>query len=192
MTTWGNSNTNGGTEATWFTNSCRALRGTFPNVADATLVSVSINLRRASASLDRVFRLAVYTGGTSDTDPTGATLLEDLGELSTGTGASADVLTTYTANSVSSPTIPANTRVWLFGKHNFASLSMRTGNTRTTELSTGWRNVVGMASNSSGTAFESTVPSVTTGGSDTTQEFSWWLDYTIGGGGTVFRQWFAL
>ena len=60
------------------------------------------------------FRIAVYTGGVSNTDPTGATLLEDLGQFPNPTGGA----TWNTVTSTTHPTFALGARLWIGFKHN--------------------------------------------------------------------------
>lgn len=70
--------------------------GISPSGASNTLESITF----VSSNPEEI-RLALYSGGTSSTDPSGATLLEDLGTVSaTATGQ------TITLDSTTNPTLP--------------------------------------------------------------------------------------
>lgn len=74
-----------------------------PDVADMVLDSISARLPAGASA-----RLALYTGGASDTDPTGATLIADVGVASNPGGAAAVI----TVPAGKQP-IPRNARLWL-------------------------------------------------------------------------------
>lgn len=79
--------------------------GTMPE--DGTLDSVAAWIQSSGASNNA--RLGIWIGGTSDTDPTGATLLADLGYLAASTG-SPGAWETWTASSES---LTSGDRVWV-------------------------------------------------------------------------------
>lgn len=76
-----------------------------PNTADMVLDNIRIRLPPNSSA-----RVALYSGGTSDTDPAGATLIFE--GLATNASGSAAVITV----AASQQAIPANTRLWLAHK----------------------------------------------------------------------------
>jgi hypothetical protein len=101
MAYFGRSTTNGNAYAV---NWSRVMGGQF-SASSQTLNSVEIYCSSGGSGQARV---AVYTGGTLS-DPTGATLLEDLGAI-TAPATAAFTSISSTAN----PTIPANAIVWIY------------------------------------------------------------------------------
>lgn len=76
---------------------------------NGTLDSISLYIYSDGEAGDRDIRAALYVGGTSDSDPTGATLLEDLGVIGCdGTGS-----VWKTVNSSTSPTFTTGQRLWV-------------------------------------------------------------------------------
>jgi len=81
--------------------------GTFDVVSGATLDSISIYLPSGESSTS--LRMAVYTGGTSDTNPNGATLAHDTGSLTTGVATEG----WYTIAVAGSPALSSGVRMWI-------------------------------------------------------------------------------
>lgn len=105
MAIWGGNSSLNGSDfgISW----CRAMAGDFAPGSDQQLDSVEIYLGGFTAD---AIRVAVYEGGTSDTDPNGATLVEDLGDQVPG----ATGYLTFT--SATNPTLTNNTRLWIVAK----------------------------------------------------------------------------
>lgn len=119
------------------------------------------------------YRLAVYQGGTSDTDPAGATLVWDSGEQTCPAGAAA-----WRTVAAASQALAASTRTWV---------AVRTGDEFhphyciLADEDDATYNAYTWASNNSATAFEATVPAVSLDG---TASFKWYLTFTVGGAST--------
>lgn len=101
MAYWGRSTTNGSPFTTGFQ---RAMGGQF-GPADQQLDALDIY---CSGDGVAEVRVGVYVGGTAS-DPTGATLLEDLGKITPPATAG-----WVTAASLVTPTIPADSIVWIY------------------------------------------------------------------------------
>ena len=102
MSAWGRSTITGSTTGI---NGCIGHAGLFNPGSNGTLDSVELYFDTAT-DLTMV-RAAVYQGGLSDIDASGATLLEDLG-VGSGSVAGWHVFT-----SISNPTLTDNTRTWI-------------------------------------------------------------------------------
>lgn len=97
-------------DATGFTSNDIAGAANLGAISSAVLESLSVY--KGSAP-DATFRLALYSGGTSDTDPDGASLIADSGEfLASGSAG------WYTALISGSPAIPESTRLFLVGRQS--------------------------------------------------------------------------
>lgn len=177
MPTWGQTNNTGATTSAPLNSTFRLMGGTSPNTAGMVLNSVSLDLSGSG----QVIRTAVYTGGTL-ANPTGATLVEDLGQL-TINGARQF----WTANSVSNPSIPQNSPLWIAVKMGgsgaigyFSSSSIDAGDFQTVR---GRSNQTGQTNGTDPTAvFPSTL--------DGTAAFAgfwypWYLTYTINAGTNI-------
>lgn len=106
MPNWGNDSVETSTTTPNWT---RALGGTSPNIDNMIINSVSIYVGLAHT---QQMRLAVYSGGTLDTNPAGATLLYDYG-VTSGSG-------TSTFLTITGPEIvlPKNTPIWIAFRNN--------------------------------------------------------------------------
>ena len=85
--------------------SARAFRGVSPATSNMTLDALWINCRNAN---QRTVRLCLFTGGTSDTDMDGATLIGSVQVTSPGDNTLRWIEGTITG----SPIIPSSTRLW--------------------------------------------------------------------------------
>jgi len=171
MATWGRTNTANHTNSGAFTSVLRLMGGTSPNLADMVLESISLDFSGSGQQP----RIALYTGGTAS-DPTGATLVEDLGRL-TINGARGF----YTINSTTNPTIPQNALIWIAFKHG---VSGPTGYWSTSSADAGDFQTARGRDNRSGatggndpaTAFPATLDGTA---SFANAWYAWYLDYSI-------------
>jgi hypothetical protein len=104
MPTWGQTSTTNATNSGSFGSTFRMMGGTSPNTSGMTLQSVSLDFSGTGQSI----RVAVYTGGTSLSDPVGATLVEDLGQITIN-----GTRQFWTVNSSTTPSIPQNASLWI-------------------------------------------------------------------------------
>jgi hypothetical protein len=104
MPTWGQTSTTNATNSASFGSTFRMMGGTSPNTAGMALQSVSLDFSGTGQSI----RVAVYTGGASLSDPVGATLVEDLGQITVN-----GTRQFWTVNSSTSPAIPQNAPLWI-------------------------------------------------------------------------------
>lgn len=176
MATFGNNTPAGTDEVTHSAGYVWCVPGTFPATSGATLSSASINARRGDGGTVRL-RVAIYQGGASDSDPTGATLIEDLGVLEF---ASSTFVTT-TLTSASNPALTASTRTWFFMKQDYNGFVYRDTTSPSGEIATGYLVVLSGMSEDYTAAFPGTVPSVSVAGD--VGDLSVWLTYAEGGGG---------
>jgi hypothetical protein len=145
----------------------------FPEAGTLDSVTVEIGIDAGDA------RVAVYAGGTSDTDPTGATLVVDLGLI----GGTTTGLRTLTAGGQS---LTAATRYWLGIKSDDAA-SYRARKTDTTiggNFAAACRTTTGEAA-AEGTPWSASIAAGTV--TNTAATITWYMTYTAsgGGGGTV-------
>ena len=160
--------TSGGSD--YSINWTRLMGGDFPNISGLYLISVSIYVGANHLSQARV---AVYQGGTT-TLPTGASLVEDLGQT---TGS---VTTQWlTLLSSTNPTLTANTPIWvaLKGSGSFDARAV-------TSATGDWyaphgRTDVGAMGADPTVSYPSTVPS---GGVNAAFWYSFYLTYGDGSG----------
>jgi hypothetical protein len=111
----------------------------------------------------------VYTGGTDDDDPSGATLLEDLGVM-----ALTSTFQVWTISSTANPTVPSGVRVWLAFKSP-ANVTYDTGGTPQDLVSGGRLLDDAQLEADTTTVFPSTLPSVSTTNSTFVRHA--WLTY---------------
>jgi hypothetical protein len=143
----------------------------FPEAGTLDSVTVEIGVDAGDA------RVAVYAGGTAnnDTDPTGATLVVDLGLI----GGTTTGLRTLLAGGQA---LTAGTRYWLAIKSDDAA-SYRT---RKTDATIGGNFAAAVRQTTGEPAAEGTAWSATIGAgtvTNTAASFTWYLTYTAGGGG---------
>jgi hypothetical protein len=165
----------------------RLVGGLAPNTSGMTLVSATVGPFRAGTGAGALpIRVAVYSGGSAN-NPSGATLVEDLGSVQPASGSYA----MYTRTSSISPTIPANQYLWIAVKSDSVNdgtegllLRTRSDNTNSGDLSStaGRVNSAGETNGvSAATAFPSTLAGSMSTGS---LWYGWSLIYTVGGGGS--------
>lgn len=172
MPTWGQTVTTNATNSTALNSTFRLMGGTSPNTAGMTLNSVSLDLSGSGQSI----RVAVYTGGTL-TNPTGATLVEDLGQL-TINGARQF----FTVNSASSPSLPQNATLWIAVK---MGASGATGYWSTSSADAGdfqtARGRADQTGQTNGTNVTLAFPSTLDGTANFSPAwYPWYLTYTVG------------
>jgi hypothetical protein len=144
----------------------------FPEAGTLDSVTVEVGIDAGAA------RVAVYAGGTSDTDPTNATLVVDLGLIGNGTGN-----LTLTAGGQS---LTAGTRYWLALKSNDGA-SWRARKTDATvggNFAAAARQTTGESADETA-AWSASIASGTV--TNTGATLTWYMTYTAsgGGGGTV-------
>lgn len=166
MTYWGRSTTAGSSFGTGFQ---RAMGGTFVGT-DQVLDGAEFWL--SGNGTDSV-RVAIYVGGTVD-DPSGATLLEDLGQITP-----AATIGWVRANSSTNPTISANSVVWVYLHGTGATSTTAT----TDDTDTGdFQSARGRASFSSSSKLASEAPPATLpAASFSNFWYAWRLDYSAAG-----------
>ncbi len=154
-------------------NFCRALPGTSPNVANMILKSISVYESTGSAS-DSI-RVALYSGGTSDTNPSGASLI--FGALLSGAGGAG-----WKVASAGDESIPQNTRIWVGLKGSSTDLgvqySMDSGDRG--DFKTDGRYESSVVSNDENTAWPNPWPADS--GSSSTAWYSIYLTYDTSSG----------
>lgn len=175
MPTWGQTSTTNATNNASFSTTFRMMGGTSPNVSGMTLDSVSVDFSGSGQSL----RVAVYSGG-SLSDPVGATLVEDLGQI-TINGARQF----WTVNSASNPSIAANAPLWIAVKQGAGATGYwSTSSTDAGDFQTarGRNNHTGQTN---GTTVTAAFPSTLDGtASFTSAWYAWYLTYSTGGSGS--------
>ena len=179
MATWGMTNAAGASNSFAFDAVFRMVGGTSPNLADMQLDSISLYFSGSGQQP----RIALYTGGTA-ADPTGATLVEDLGQLTINGSAAF-----YTINSTSNPTIPQNAQIWIAVKHGTSGPTgyLDTNSANRGDLDANGRdNLTGVTGGTDQTvAFPATLD-----GTDSFAGFyyPWYLTYSIVAGPTIDTQ----
>lgn len=173
MPTWGQTVTTNATNSGSFGSTFRLMGGTSPNVSGMILNSVSLDLSGSGQSV----RVAVYTGGTA-ADPVGATLVEDLGQL-TVNGARQF----FTKNSTTSPALPQNALLWIAVKQTTGTTgywSTSSADAGDFQTARGRDNHTGQTNgNDPTTAFPSTLDGTA---SFSTAWYAWYLTYSVSGG----------
>lgn len=143
-----------------------------------TLDSVSVFGDRDGVGFDK-FRLAVYQGGTSDTNPAGATLVWDSGEQTCPSGAAA-----WITINAGGQALAANTRTWV---------ALRTADQFhphypvTGEFGEATYNTYTWSQNNAATAFESTLPAITLDTSAAAMK--WYLTFAAASAARVPPPW---
>lgn len=150
--------------------------GTFDVVAGATLDSISIYLPAGEQATP--LRMAVYEGGTSNTNPLNATLIHDTGSLTTGVSAAGY----HTIAVAGSPALSSGVRTWIcaraagwaFQRFTSATGSDFVGRVQDTDET---------GSGSASTAFPATVNNTTQ--TSSSGVFLFYLTYSTPAGGTI-------
>ena len=175
MPTWGQTNTTNATNSGTFGSTFRLMGGTSPNVAGMTLSSVSLDFSGSGQSV----RVAVYTGGTAD-NPVGATLIEDLGQL-TINGARQF----WTKNSATNPELLQNAILWIAVKQSTGATgywSTSSADAGDFQAARGRDNHTGQTNGTDpATAFPSTLDGTA---SFSSAWYAWYLTYTVGSSAT--------
>lgn len=175
MTAWGSVLSNPASPGSINVNFTRAMVGLFNPGGDATLNSVGVYMHDTNTG---TYRLAVYQGGTSDTNPAGATLIWQSGQL-TAPGASG------WDDEAASGTLVNNTRTWIFIKDNDNNVVLQTTSSsgERSNATTGGR--VAVYEHTGGDDETASFPATMNNGSQDSYT-AWYrmrLDYTLGGGG---------
>ena len=160
----------------------------FPNFpANANIDSVSIWSATGGSGSNYDVRIGIYVGGASDSSPTGATLLEDLGQKDTASLAPAHGSATWwTINSVTRPSVTAGQRLWLVVKGTFALDVAEVNGANTGELSsslTTWYDVAGNQGFDETVAFTSPFGSNALSGQNTNCTWKMYISYTAASAG---------
>jgi hypothetical protein len=146
--------------------------GTFDVVSGATLDSISIYLPSGESATS--LRMAVYTGGTSDTNPNGATLVHDTGSLTTGVSTEG----WHTIAVAGSPALSSGVRMWIAARAASWSFHRATSNTGS-EFVGRVQATDETGSGAAGTAFPATVDNTTQSSSGGSYLF--YLTYSVPG-----------
>lgn len=148
--------------------------GTFPTVSGATLDSISVYSFAGEASTP--IRMAIYTGGISDSNPFGATLIYDTGSRTTGSATEGF----KTLAATGSPALPSGARLWIASRA-YSWPYGRTGNP--TNFSGRVTATDETGSGNPASAFPSVVDNTTqTAGAGT--PFMFYLTYSTASGGS--------
>lgn len=174
MPTWGQTSTTNATNSASFSSTFRMMGGTSPNTAGMTLQSVSLDFSGTGQSI----RVAVYTGGASASNPVGATLVEDLGQITVN-----GTRQFWTVNSSTIPSIPQNALLWIAVKQSTGATgywSTSSADAGDFQTARGRDNHTGQTNgNDPTTAFPSTLDGAA---SFSNAWYAWYLDYSISGG----------
>ena len=162
--------TSGATTATIFN------FGTFPTVSGATLDSISLYITNLEGSTN--VRLAVYQGGSSDTNPNGATLIGETAQVNNGGTANA-----YGTFAISgSPALTSGARTWIVAKaasNDFTWSRSGAGDMGDIVRRNTLTGETGALSTS--TAFPSTLDNSGIGTASTTSAYMLYLTYSVSG-----------
>ena len=172
MATFGTANTtnNDGRRSI---NGTYILGGAF-GASGATLDSIAVFGDEDGGGFNK-YRVAIYQGGTSDTNPAGASLIWDSGEQTCPAGAAA-----WRTVTAASQALAASTRTWF---------AIRTGDQFhphypvTGEFGDSTFNTYTWSQNNSATSFESTVPAVSLDGSG--PGIKWYATFTAASSGSL-------
>lgn len=178
MPTWGGVNNTTTTGEVWMDS---AVGGHFVGSAAAfpengTLDSVHIFCRRYNSGYN--IRTAIYTGGTSDDDPNGATLLADLGVSTFANLPAAAAWHTVTAGSQA---ISVGARLWLALKGQHGIFMGLCNGASLGNLNLDAFHSVGLG-NDDTEAFAASIGATGPSNHSTTESWKWYVTYSVAGG----------